>query len=103
MRIPRLKNEALAILREPSSPASDPQVLALSALGWVLGEESRAQRLLGLTGLTPDILRQGLGDPTLLAAVLDFLCAHEPDLLAAAEALGVAPGELAEAREGLTR
>jgi hypothetical protein len=32
-------------------------------------------------------------------AVLDFLCAHEPDLIAAAEALGLAPAELAAARE----
>jgi hypothetical protein len=33
--------------------------------------------------------------------VLDFLCAHEPDLLAAAGALGVSPAELAQARERL--
>jgi hypothetical protein len=31
--------------------------------------------------------------------VLDFLCAHEPDLVAAAEALGLAPAELAAIRE----
>ena len=36
-----------------------------------------------------------------MGAVLDFLCAHEPDLVAAAEALGVAPGELAATRERL--
>jgi hypothetical protein len=35
--------------------------------------------------------------------VLDFLCAHEPDLLAAAEALSVAPAEIAAARESLAR
>ena len=112
MRCPRQNREALATLREPSSPKSngpksiglaDSEALALSALGWVLGEASRAQRLLGLTGLTPDALREGLGDPAMLAAVLDFLCAHEPDLLAAAEALGVAPGEIAGARERLAR
>jgi Protein of unknown function (DUF3572) len=33
--------------------------------------------------------------------VIDFLCSHEPDLVAAAEALGVAPGDLAAARERL--
>jgi hypothetical protein len=38
----------------------------------------------------------------MLGAVLDFLCAHEPDLLAAADALGVAPQDLAGARERLT-
>ena len=31
-------------------------------------------------------------------AVLDFLCAHEPDLVAAADALGVAPADLAALR-----
>ena len=97
----------LTILRDRSSPkstgAADPEALALAALGWVLGAEDRAQRLLALTGLTPDDLRSGLGDPAVLGAVLDFLCAHEPDLIAAADALGVTPKELAGARERLAR
>ena len=94
----------LTILRDPSSPtATDPQALALSALGWVLSDQDRAERLLTLTGLTPDALREGLGDPALLGAVLDFLCAHEADLVAAADALGVAPAELAASRERLDR
>lgn len=80
---------------------ADPAALALSALGWLLADQPRADRLLSLTGLTPDDLRAGLGEPATLAAVLDFLCAHEPDLIAAAEALGVAPQELAAAGEGL--
>jgi hypothetical protein len=58
--------------------------------------------LLALTGLTPEGLRSGLGDASVLGAVLDFLCAHEPDLIAAADALGVEPQELAAARERLT-
>ena len=68
----------------------------------MLESQDRAERLLALTGLTPDALRRGLGDPATLAAVLDFLCAHEPDLLAAAEALDVAPVDLAAARERLS-
>lgn len=68
----------------------------------MLGEEGRAQRLLALTGLTPDALREGLGDPGTLVAVLDFLCAHEPDLVAAADALGVAPQDLADAGRRLS-
>lgn len=91
----------LTILREPPSPATDPAALALSALGWVLASESRAERLLALTGLTPDALRTGLGDPMVLSAVLEFLCAHEPDLVGAAEALGVKPQALVAARERL--
>ncbi|PLK27936.1 DUF3572 domain-containing protein [Novosphingobium sp. TH158] len=77
--------------------------MALGALGWVLSDENRAQRLLALTGLAPDDLRGGLGDPGMLGAVLDFLCAHEPDLVAASEALGVAPAQLAAAAERLAR
>ena len=79
----------------------DAATLALSALGWVLGDGPRAERLLSLTGLTSDELRAGLGDPALLCAVLDFLCSYEPDLVAAAEALNVTPAQLAAARESL--
>ena len=92
----------LTILREPSSPV-DPEALALAALGWLLQSESRAERLLSLTGLTPDTLRGGLGDPAVLGAVLDFLAAHEPDLVGAADALGVKPGALIAAAEALAR
>jgi hypothetical protein len=70
-------------------------------LGWVLGEQDRAERFLSLTGLTPEELRASLGQPSTLAAVLEFLCQHEPDLLAAADALGVSPQALAATRERL--
>lgn len=82
---------------------NDPEALALAALGWALEEPVRAQRLLALTGLTPGDLRDRLGDSSLLAALLGFLEAHEPDLLACAEALGVAPAVLVEARRRLER
>ena len=36
-----------------------------------------------------------------VVAVLDFLASHEPDLLAAAAALGVEPAELVSARKRL--
>ncbi len=80
---------------------ADPETLALSALGWTLADEQRAQRLLALTGLTADELRGRLGDTALLAAVLGFLEAYEPDLVACAEALGVPPIELVAARRRL--
>lgn len=88
--------KSLTILREPSSPA-DPHALALGALGWLVQDEARAGRLLALTGLTPDALRSGVGNAAVLAAILDFLAAHEPDLIGAAEALGVAPEALVRA------
>ena len=65
----------------------------------MLADERRARRFLDLTGLTPEQLRERIESPELQLSVLDFLCAHEPDLLAAAEALGVRPADIAAARE----
>jgi len=74
---------------------------ALAALAWLVGDWPRAQRLLDTTGLTPDQLRSGLGDPAMLAAVLRFLEAYEPDLIACAEAIETSPAELVAARRTL--
>ena len=82
---------------------NDPEALALAALGWTLAEEARAQRLLALTGLGPDELRSRLADRSALAAILQFLEAHEPDLIECAEALGLTPAQLVEARRRLER
>lgn len=67
----------------------------------MLEDDERADRYLELTGLDPDSLRAGLGDPRVLASALDFLANHEPDLLQAAEALAVTPEELIAARKEL--
>jgi hypothetical protein len=80
---------------------NDPEALALSALGWCLSDQPRAERLLALTGLAPDDLRARLGERTVLAAILGFLESHEPDLVACAEALGVKPTTLVDARRRL--
>jgi hypothetical protein len=69
----------------------------------VLADDDRANRFLGLTGLTPDRLRAGIGTREVQLAVLDFLCAHEPDLVAAADSLGLEPAVIASAREALAR
>ncbi len=74
----------------------------MAALGWLLQDEDRAERYLALTGLDPDSLRAGLGDPQVLASALDFLANYEPDLLRAAEALAVTPEELITARKDLS-
>jgi hypothetical protein len=88
-------------MRETINP--DYEAIALNALVWVLGDDGRAHRLLDLTGLDGDAIRARLGDPEMLGAVLDFLCAHEPDLLACAAALDEKPETLVLARERLTR
>jgi Protein of unknown function (DUF3572) len=79
----------------------DASALALQALAWTLGDDSRASRLLALTGLEPEGIRARIGDPAMLGAVLAFLESHEPDLIACAEALGVKPQQLIAAQERL--
>jgi hypothetical protein len=80
---------------------NDPVALALAALAATLGSERRAQRFVDLTGIGTDELRRRAADPPLLAALLRFLEAHEPDLLSVAEEVGVEPSELVEARRQL--
>ena len=79
----------------------DASALALQALAWTLGDDSRASRLLALTGLEPEGIRARIGDPAMLGAVLAFLESHEPDLIACAEAIGVKPQQLITAQERL--
>ena len=75
--------------------------MALGALAWVLSDTPRAERFLALTGLSPENLRAAIGEPATHRAVLEFLCAHEPDLIAAAGSLGLEPARLAALREQL--
>ena len=79
----------------------DDEALALHALGWILADEPRAERLLGMTGLSPEALRASLGQRATLAAILSFLTGHEADLIACADALAVAPEHLAAAARRL--
>lgn len=73
------------------------EALALGALGWILSDEPRAERLLALTGLAPDELGASLSERATLAAILSFLTAHENDLIACADALQVPPATIAAA------
>ena len=63
-----------------------------------MADQVRADRLLALTGLSPDDLRARANDAGVLAAVLTFLEAHEPDLVACAAALDRKPERLVRAR-----
>jgi hypothetical protein len=87
------------MLQRPSP--NDALALALNALAATLGDKRRARRFLDLTGIGTDELRARAADPALLAALLRFLEAHEPDLLGVSEELGVKPEALVEARREL--
>ena len=89
----------------PERSPNDPYALALSALAAALTDERRAQRFLALTGIETDELRRRANDPALLASLIAFLEAHEPDLLSVSEAIGVKAEALVAARreiEGMT-
>jgi Protein of unknown function (DUF3572) len=79
----------------------DPFIIALQALVFVVSDDTLAHRLLDLTGLTPDDLRDGAQDPVVLSAVIDFLESHEPNLIACAQQIGVSPTVLLAARRQL--
>ena len=91
--------------RSRAAPASedDPrtgaETLGLLALAFVVeDDEGLMPRFLALSGLVLDDLRYRAQDPVLLGAVLDFLLAHEPDLLAFAAAQAIAPADVARLR-----
>jgi Protein of unknown function (DUF3572) len=77
---------------------NDPYALALAALAATLSDERRALRFLDLTGIGTDELRRRVNDPALLAALIGFLEAHEPDLLSVSEEIGVSADAIVAAR-----
>ncbi len=81
----------------------DSSALALHVVAWTVSDAQRAQRMLALTGLDPDTLRAGLDRPATLRALLDFVLDHEPDLMACAADLGVAPARIVAARRSIGR
>ena len=80
---------------------NDPLALALQALAATLGDQRLAERFLSLSGIDPPELRHRAADPAVLAALLRFLEAHEPDLLAVAAEVGVKLEALVAARREL--
>lgn len=84
----------------PETP-TDAHTLALQALATTMTDERRARRFLDLTGIGTDDLREQANEPALLAALIGFLEAHEPDLIAVSEEIGVSAAALSAARRSL--
>ncbi len=79
-----------------------PGILGLQALGYVAADPDLGPRFLALSGLDATTLRARAADPSLLAAVIDFLQARESDLIACADALDVKPDSLVRAAIALS-
>jgi hypothetical protein len=84
-----------------AAATNDPALLALRALAATLADQRLAERFLSLSGIDPPDLRHRAADPDVLAALLRFLEAHEPDLVAVSEEIGVKPEALVAARHEL--
>ncbi len=83
------------------SAPTDARALALLALAIAVSDERRATRFLDLTGIGTDELRARAAEPALLAALIRFLEAYEPDLIAVAGEMDIAPDALVAARRQL--
>jgi Protein of unknown function (DUF3572) len=84
-------------LRNSPKSSVEPATLALQALGYILANEALRDRFMALSGLEPDDLRHRLNEDAVLGAILHFLSGHEPDLIACAQYLCIAPEQLMQA------
>ena len=78
-----------------------PDAVAVTALGWIAGNEDMLNRFLALTGIEAGQIRNAAAEPGFLAGVLDFLLAHEPSLMAFCNETGTDPDLVQHAREEL--
>jgi hypothetical protein len=84
-----------------STANASSESLAIAALGFLAGDESRLERFLALSGLGPHNLREAAADAGFLAAVLDYVAADEPLLVAFAAAQDIDPAAILRAKESL--
>jgi uncharacterized protein DUF3572 len=71
--------------------------IAARALAFLAAEPARLARFLALTGLGPEDLRQQIGSPALLAAVIEHLAQDEPLLMVFAADAHLQPEEVGRA------
>jgi len=67
------------------------EALALQALAHVISDDELLGAFMYVSGVTPDALRAGLGDPSILGSVLDFILQEDARVLAFAESIGIDP------------
>lgn len=77
------------------------ETFALNALAWLAADEELLGGFMGLTGLAFDDVRNRAGDAEFLGAVLDYILSDDSLVLALADAVQVAPEQVAAARISL--
>ncbi len=85
------------MLKESAVRQNEAKVIALNALAFLVEEPDRVRRFMGVTGATPETIREGAGEHGFLRGVLEYLRADEPLLLVFAELAGIAPESINDA------
>ena len=87
--------------KKPAMTGAEAEIVAIRVLGHLAGDETRLGRFLALTGVAHEDIRAMAAERSFLAAVLDHVLGHEPQLLETAEALRLEPAEIARAGDHL--
>ena len=90
-------------LRGRTSPAADPEFIAIQALTFIAGNPDHGERFLALSGIGLGDLRQAAADPGFLRGVMDYIVSDEPLLLLVAAEAGVTPEAVVQAHDRMTR
>jgi len=80
----------------------DAETIAISGLQRLAGNDDLLSRFCAITGILPNDMRRAAIQPGFLVGVMDFYLAHEPDLLAWAEADELPPQSIVAARHALS-
>ncbi len=77
------------------------ETIALRAVTWILAEDDLRDQFLAATGATPAALRDSIGDPAFLAAVLGFVTQSDDRVIAFCDAAGLGYDQPLRARHAL--
>src|SRR4051812_15827277 len=87
---------------DPAGQRAAPEQLAIRALVFLADDPQELGRFLALTGIEAGDIRVAAQQPGFLAGVLEYICSHQPLLLAFSRAEGVDPAEIDRALEALS-
>lgn len=82
--------------------ATSAEAIAIAGLARLASDDDLMMRFCALSGVLANDIRSAAQDPNFLVGVLDFYLAHEPDLLAFAEAENLDPEAVVKARHVLS-
>ncbi|UXN05301.1 DUF3572 domain-containing protein [Bartonella sp. HY761] len=73
------------------------ETIAITALGFLAGDQELLERFMAISGIAGQDIRQAASSPGFLAGVLSFLLNHEPSLLMFCQSSNIQPERVAEA------